>query len=39
MTPVTLPMVVFDERRAINRTALAVASVHRALSKEYSREL
>jgi len=38
MTPLNLPMVMFDERRAINRLGIRVASVRHRLSEDYSRE-
>jgi hypothetical protein len=38
MVPVTLPMVVFDEQRAINRVSIWVATVGHMMPKEYSRE-
>jgi len=37
VTSITLPLVVFDEQRAINRTVIAVSMVHRMLSED-SRE-
>ena len=38
MTPITQPMVVFDERRAINRVAIQVASALHKMSAAASRE-
>ena len=37
MTSITLPLVVFDERRAIKRVAIWVSMVKHALDKEWSR--
>ena len=38
MTPITQPMVVFDEKRAINRVAIWVALARHRLGAEWSRE-
>jgi hypothetical protein len=38
MTPITLPMIVFDEKRAINRVAIQVATVLHKMSADASRE-
>ena len=38
MTPIAEPMVVFDEKRAINRVAIWVALARHRLGAEWSRE-
>jgi hypothetical protein len=38
MTAITLPMIVFDEQRAINRVAIQVATVLHKMSADASRE-
>jgi hypothetical protein len=38
MTPITLPTIVFDEKRAINRVSVWVSMLRHKMEKEYSRE-